>query len=62
MKLDFLKKIFSYKVVDEHIKLCVLGVRANIRQKVKIQTPKITQSGVSGLQKTKRVPPPLPLP
>ncbi len=53
MKLDFLRKIFSYKVVDEHIKLCVLGVHANIRQKVKIQTPKITQSGVSGLQKTK---------
>ncbi len=49
---SFLRNIFSFKIIDEHLKLHILGLHPNFRLKTKYVFPKITKSGISNENKT----------
>ncbi len=53
MKNSILKSIFSYKVIDDHLKVNILGMHPNFRLKTRLDFPTITESGVSGSGRAK---------
>ncbi len=51
-KKSILKSLFSYRVIDEHLKLRILGMRMNFRLNAKLKFPHVDKIGVSNTEKT----------